>query len=293
MGSYRAAGSYRTLQCSSAHSNPGCRHVSAWRFPSICARTARCARFAGQRRAHVGDRNPRGRRAAPALSPRRRRLRRHHRQYLGRHRRRRPQRSTSSSSRRARGTHYAVGGKSLPQRWRIRLDHDLLAADADAELAWLPQESILFDGARLSRRLDVDVAAGALTIKEGVVFGRTARPELMRHGLFHDRWRIRRDGRLLLAENVRLDGDIAATLDARPPAGARAPSPRSSMSRPAEQKLDAVRARRSRRLRRRRQRLERNAGRPPRRASRASGPRRVGRVLACLLPGVSPRIWSC
>jgi urease accessory protein len=45
-----------------------------------------------------------------------------------------------------------------------------------------------------------------------VVFGRTAMGEIVRDGLFADRWRVRRDGRLIFAENFRLDGAIAAHL---------------------------------------------------------------------------------
>jgi urease accessory protein len=42
--------------------------------------------------------------------------------------------------------------------------------------------------------------------------------ESMREGEFVDRWRVRRGGRLILAETVRLDGDIGAKL-ARPAIG--------------------------------------------------------------------------
>ena len=36
--------------------------------------------------------------------------------------------------------------------------------------------------------------------------------ETMRHGEFVDRWRLRRGGRLVFAETVRLDGDIGGKL---------------------------------------------------------------------------------
>ena len=62
-----------------------------------------------------------------------------------------------------------------------------------AQLAWLPQETILFDRARLSRRIDVDLAESAsLLMAEAVVFGRAAMGEAMREGFFADRWRVRR-----------------------------------------------------------------------------------------------------
>lgn len=80
---------------------------------------------------------------------------------------------------------------------------------------WLPQETILFDGGRLSRRLDIALAPGArLLAAEMVVFGRAARGERFRHGSLHDAWRIRRDGRLIWADTLHL-GAPAAALDQR------------------------------------------------------------------------------
>jgi urease accessory protein len=85
---------------------------------------------------------------------------------------------------------------------------------ADADLAWMPQETIVFDHARIRRRIDADLAADArLLLFEPVVFGRTARGEEVRDGFFEDRWRIRRDGQLVHADTLRLAGPIAALLD--------------------------------------------------------------------------------
>jgi urease accessory protein len=93
-----------------------------------------------------------------------------------------------------------------------RLDIALKAA-AGAHLAWLPQETILFDRARVSRRIDIDLAEDAsLLLCEIVVFGRAAMEERMLRGEFVDRWRLRRGGRLVFAENIRLDGDIGEKL---------------------------------------------------------------------------------
>src|SRR5882757_9436815 len=72
-----------------------------------------------------------------------------------------------------------------------------LRAEARSHLAWLPQETILFDRARISRRIDIDLADDAsLLLCEIVVFGRSAMGEKMLHGEFIDRWRLRRGGRL-------------------------------------------------------------------------------------------------
>ena len=91
-----------------------------------------------------------------------------------------------------------------------------LRAEAGAHLAWLPQETILFDCARISRRIDIDLADDAsLLLCEIVVFGRAAMGERMLYGEFVDRWRLRRAGKLVFAETIRLDGDIGEKL-ARP-----------------------------------------------------------------------------
>jgi urease accessory protein len=96
----------------------------------------------------------------------------------------------------------------------------VLKAAAGAHLAWLPQETILFDRARVERRIDIDLAESAsLLACEIVVFGRAAMGEKMRRGEFVDRWRMRRGGRLVLAENIRLDGDIGDKLGRRAIAG--------------------------------------------------------------------------
>src|SRR5438445_6040920 len=91
-----------------------------------------------------------------------------------------------------------------------------LKAAAGARLAWLPQETILFDRARVSRCIDIDLAEDAsLLLCEIVVFGRAAMGERMLSGEFVDRWRLRRGGRLVFADTVRLEGDIGSKL-ARP-----------------------------------------------------------------------------
>lgn len=88
-----------------------------------------------------------------------------------------------------------------------------LSVGAGARLVWIPQQTILFDAARLARRIEADVAeGGSLIIAETVVFGRTAMGESVRTGLLRDTWRVRIGGRLAFAENVRLDGAIAEKL---------------------------------------------------------------------------------
>lgn len=82
-----------------------------------------------------------------------------------------------------------------------------------AALHWLPQETILFDHARLSRTIEADVAIGGhLAMCEMTIFGRTAMGETMSRGYFRDQWRVRMGGQLAFAENVLFDGDIARIL---------------------------------------------------------------------------------
>jgi len=103
------------------------------------------------------------------------------------------------------------------------IDIDLTLASG-SRLDWLPQEMILFRGSRWQRKLAANIAADAsLTIAESIVFGRVAMNEIVDRGFCHDRWRIRRGGELIFAEDMRLDGNPAQLLAARASSnGARA-----------------------------------------------------------------------
>src|SRR3984893_3762229 len=115
------------------------------------------------------------------------------------------------------GSHLAVTTAAAEKVYRAQgppaeLNIALKLATA-SHLAWLPQETILFDRARVKRRIDIDLAEGAsLLLCEIVVFRRAAMGGRMRQGEFVDRWRMRRGGKLVLAETVRLDGDIGEKL---------------------------------------------------------------------------------
>jgi urease accessory protein len=95
-----------------------------------------------------------------------------------------------------------------------------LTAGAGATLAWLPQETILFDRMRLRRTIEADLSPDAqLIIAEMLVFGRSAMGETLVQGQLFDRWRIRAGGQLVFAESLRLDGAIAESLAQRAAAG--------------------------------------------------------------------------
>jgi urease accessory protein len=80
-------------------------------------------------------------------------------------------------------------------------------------LAWLPQETIVFDRAAFARTLDVELGDDAeALVLEAALFGRLAMGERTVRGRFHDRWRVRQGGALIHAEDFRIGPDIAATL---------------------------------------------------------------------------------
>ncbi|MFA6155241.1 urease accessory protein UreD, partial [Mesorhizobium sp.] len=88
-----------------------------------------------------------------------------------------------------------------------------LSVAENGRVAWLPQETIVFDRAAFARTLDVDLAAGAeALVLEATVFGRLAMGERAAQGSFHDRWRVSQAGSLIHAEDFRIGPDIAAAL---------------------------------------------------------------------------------
>ncbi len=119
-----------------------------------------------------------------------------------------------------------------------------LTVGPGARLDWLPQETILFDRSSLERRLKADIAEdGTLLAVEAVIFGRTAMGESVGQGAFHDRWRIRRGGRIFFADDVAFRGDLAEQLRHNAIlAGATATATLFYAGEDAERHVDAVRA---------------------------------------------------
>jgi len=169
-----------------------------------------------------------------------------------------------------------------------------LTLRSGARLAWLPQETILFDHARLDRSLAIDVAADAdLIAVETLVFGRLAMGEARIDASLRDSWRLTRAGRLVFADATRLD-HAGATLDRRPAArGPRGLDPpcrraryRGAAARAAGSARRAARGRRSRR-----ERLRRPHRLPPASAS----PNRLRETAIAAILALSgrkpPRLW--
>jgi urease accessory protein len=84
-----------------------------------------------------------------------------------------------------------------------------LKAYESAKLAWLPQETIVFNWGRVSRETDVELSSGAeLLALEWIVLGRAAHGEEMVGGHLTDGWRIKKDGQLIWADSFRVTDEI-------------------------------------------------------------------------------------
>ena len=96
--------------------------------------------------------------------------------------------------------------RALSQAARISTK---LSASETAKLAWLPQETIIFNLARLSRETEIDLTSGAeLLALEWLVLGRAAHGEEVTGGCIVDSWRVRKDGRLIWADTFRITNEI-------------------------------------------------------------------------------------
>lgn len=114
--------------------------------------------------------------------------------------------SISVSSQAAERAYRAQAGQTA------RSDVTIKAATGSC-VHWIPQETILFDGAALARRLRVELEQNATAlIVEPVIFGREAMGENVNDLQFSDQWRVYRDDKLVFADAVRLMGDARSQL---------------------------------------------------------------------------------
>jgi urease accessory protein len=106
----------------------------------------------------------------------------------------------------------------LPARVNARLQ-----VGEGSRLTWLPQETILFDGSSLHRRIETRLSGNAkLLAVEALIFGRSSSGEVVRQVSLRDHWRIWRDGRLIFAEETALAGPPPTTRATLASAGAMA-----------------------------------------------------------------------
>ncbi|WP_309141039.1 urease accessory protein UreD [Novosphingobium sp. G106] len=89
-----------------------------------------------------------------------------------------------------------------------------LTVERGARAEWLPQETILFDAFRLHREAQIVLAEDVTFLGvEALVLGRASMGESVTSGSLRDRMRIWRGDRLIYADTLALDGDIAALMD--------------------------------------------------------------------------------
>jgi urease accessory protein len=133
--------------------------------------------------------------------------------------------------------------RALPGTPASNVATRIIVADGGAA-EWLPQETILFDSCAVRRRLRIALADDAWFLGvESLVFGRAAMGEAVEHASLRDVYEMRRGGRLLLHDAIRLEGEVAATL--RRPAiadGAHAVATLVYVARDAETMLDPLRS---------------------------------------------------
>lgn len=115
-------------------------------------------------------------------------------------------------------THVSLTTQAAERAYRAQPDQigrvqSTVKVDDGANLHWLPQELILYNGCALDRRLRIELSAQAkLLMVEPIVFGRTAMGETLTAGRFRDRIEVTRTGQPLYRDALCLDGDVAAKL---------------------------------------------------------------------------------
>jgi urease accessory protein len=88
-----------------------------------------------------------------------------------------------------------------------------LSAHGLAKLAWLPQETIVFNRASINRQTEIEISSGSeLLALEWLVLGRAAHGEEVVGGCIIDSWRVKRDGRLVWADTFRATDDMFSHL---------------------------------------------------------------------------------
>jgi urease accessory protein len=95
------------------------------------------------------------------------------------------------------------------------IDTRLKIGDA-AKLAWLPQETIVFNGARMRRNTEIEISAGAeLLALEWLVLGRAAHGEEVVGGEIIDGWQVKMGDRLIWADRFRAVDEVFPRLRSR------------------------------------------------------------------------------
>ncbi len=116
------------------------------------------------------------------------------------------------------GTHLTLTTQACERAYRAQPGEigqvsTTLRVQDGATLWWLPQETLIFDGCALDRRLSCDIiGSGSALIVEPICVGRLAMGEDTVSGMMTDRVDVTREGVPLVRDAWRLDGDITAQM---------------------------------------------------------------------------------
>lgn len=116
------------------------------------------------------------------------------------------------------GTHLTLTTQACERAYRAQPGEvgqvrTTLRVHDGATLWWLPQETLIFDGCALERRLSCAITGtGRALIVEPICVGRLAMGEAQVSGLMADRIDITRNGAPLVRDGWRLSGDITAQM---------------------------------------------------------------------------------
>jgi urease accessory protein len=107
----------------------------------------------------------------------------------------------------------SVGAERVYRSDGATTETEIALSASASTLLWLPQETIVQDGARLTRRISMDMdGASTLLFGEVLMFGRMAMGERLTHGALRESWRVRREGQLIFADETRMEGAFGDSL---------------------------------------------------------------------------------
>ncbi|WP_368040901.1 urease accessory protein UreD [Acetobacter estunensis] len=117
------------------------------------------------------------------------------------------------------GTDLLVTSQAAERIYRARPDDGSSEVEVacriapDARLEWLPHGTIFFDGSQLHRHMTVEMApSSSFLFLESRIFGRTGSGEHLTRLSVRDRLSVRRDGRLILEDTLKLESDDVTAL---------------------------------------------------------------------------------
>ena len=88
-----------------------------------------------------------------------------------------------------------------------------LSVEENAQLYWLPQETILFDGSKLERKLNIELFdTSKVLFVEPIVFGRLASGEELGSCFFKDNVSINCNGEPIYIDGIKMNGNITKIL---------------------------------------------------------------------------------